>query len=190
VFFRKKNNTNHLSDAELIEQYQRTGDAYYAGELFQRYSHLVFGVSMKYLKNTEESRDAVMNIFEKLLKDLHKHKVVHFKSWLYAVARNHCLMYLRTQKGTTFFSTENTSEFMEIGYDWHPIEEPLPEKVFGKLDICLENLVEEQKKCVQLFFLQEKCYKEVSEITGYEVGKVKSYIQNGKRNLKLCMERN
>jgi RNA polymerase sigma-70 factor (ECF subfamily) len=58
------------------------------------------------------------------------------------------------------------------------------------LEKCIETLGDEQKQCVKLFYLQEKCYKEITESTGFDMNKVKSYIQNGKRNLKICMEKN
>jgi len=190
VFFRKQYIKVEFSDNELVDRYKNSGDTHYAGLLFQRYSHLVLGVCMKYLKNEEESRDAVMNIFEKLLSDLHKHKIDNFKSWLYMVSRNHCLMYLRSNKKLDIKYEEIETPFMENAYMLHPIDEKLPEESLTKLEICIEKLIEEQKKCVHLFYIEEKCYKEVSEQTGYDIGKVKSYIQNGKRNLKICMEHN
>jgi RNA polymerase sigma factor (sigma-70 family) len=188
VFFRKQHIKVDFSDAELIDRYKNSNDMYYAGELFQRYSHLVFGVCMKYLKNEEESRDAVMNIFEKLISDLKKHRIDNFKSWLHTVSRNHCLMYLRANKKSDLKYEDMENEFMEMNYTLHHTEEKVSEESYSKLDDCIEKLVEEQKMCVQLFYIEEKCYKEVAEQTGYDMNKVKSYIQNGKRNLKLCME--
>ncbi|HSZ26267.1 MAG TPA: sigma-70 family RNA polymerase sigma factor [Cytophagaceae bacterium] len=190
VFFRKQHIKANFSDEELIDRYKNSGDTYYAGELFQRYSHLVLGVCMKYLKNEEESRDAVMNIFEKLLSDLKKHKISNFKSWLHTVSRNHCLMYLRANKKMDILFQETETEFMEMNDTLHLTEEKVSEEALGKLEGCIEKLVEEQKRCVHLFYIEEKCYKEVSEQTGYDMNKVKSYIQNGKRNLKLCMDDN
>ncbi len=190
MFFRKQHKKVDFSDAELIDRYKNSNDMYYAGELFQRYSHLVFWVCMKYLKNEEESRDAVMNIFEKLISDLKKHRIDNFKSWLHTVSRNHCLMYLRANKKSDLNYEDTENEFMEMQYALHPIEEKVSEESYNKLDDCIEKLVEEQKMCVQLFYIEEKCYKEVAELTGYDMNKVKSYIQNGKRNLKLCMESN
>ena len=190
VFFRKQHIKADFSDTELIDRYKNSGDTYFAGELFQRYSHLVFGVCMKYLKNEDESRDAVMNIFEKLLTDLKRHKIENFKSWLHSVSRNHCLMYLRANKRFDLKYEETETEFMEMHYTLHHTEDKLPEESFSKLDDCIEKLADEQKQCVHLFYIEEKCYKEVAEQTGYDMNKVKSYIQNGKRNLKLCMESN
>ena len=190
MFFRKQHIKAELPDAELIDRYKNSGDTYFAGELFQRYSHLVFGVCMKYLKNEEESRDAVMNIFEKLLTDLKRHKIENFKSWLHTVSRNHCFMYLRSNNKFNLRYEETETEFMELNYTLHHTEEKIPEESYTKLDDCIDKLALEQKTCVQLFYIEEKCYKEVAERTGYDMSKVKSYIQNGKRNLKLCMESN
>lgn len=191
MFFKfKKKDHQQYSDLELISLYKSTGDLQYTGELFQRYSHLVFGVCMKYLKNEEESRDAVMNIFEKLMVDLRKHEILHFKSWLHTVARNHCLMFLRTRSKEGPNVEEHLEMFMESEYLLHlNTEEPLLETKLGDLEECMEKLAEGQKRCVELFFLEEKCYKEISELTRYSPNEVKSYIQNGKRNLKNCLSK-
>jgi RNA polymerase sigma-70 factor (ECF subfamily) len=175
-----------LSDAELIESYKRSGDLAVLGELYQRYMPLVFGACLKYLKDRDESRDAVMQIFEKLVQSLRDHEVIHFKSWLYVLTRNHCLMQLRSKKGKNF--EEISFGLMEKGLSEHPESEPPLEDDLSKLEKCIETLGSEQKHCVKLFFLQEKCYKEITVQTGYDLNQVKSYIQNGKRNLKLCME--
>lgn len=177
-----------LPDAELIQSYKRSGDLALLGTLYERYMSLVFGVCLKYLKNRDESRDAVMQIFEKLVQSLKDHEVAHFKSWLYVLARNYCLMQLRAQKGRIF--EEISPALMENDGPAHLDGEPSLEANLGKLEQCIETLGNEQKQCVKLFFLEEKCYKEITGATGFDLNQVKSYIQNGKRNLKLCMERN
>jgi RNA polymerase sigma-70 factor (ECF subfamily) len=149
---------------------------------------LVYGVCLKYLKNREDAKDAVMQIFEKLAASLLNHEVTYFKSWLYVSARNHCLMQLRSGKGK---STEEISPFlMETGPEMHPETGDNLEGNLVKLEKCIEKLVAEQQQCVRLFFLQERCYAEISTQTGFALNRVKSYIQNGKRNLKICMEQN
>lgn len=175
------------TDEELISLYKKTDDLEIVGVLYDRYTALTYGVCLKYLKDREESRDAVMNIFERLISTLKLHEIKTFKGWLYATARNHCLMQIRSRKGKTM---EDLSPFlMETGANGHQ-EDGLIEGDLGKLEKCLEGLANEQKECVRLFYLHQKCYKEITESTGYDLKKVKSYIQNGKRNLKICMERN
>lgn len=175
------------SDLELLEQYKSTADIDVLGALYSRYTGLVYGVCLKYLKDREESRDAVMQIFEKLVTTLRIHGVTNFKSWLYVTARNHCLMDLRARKGKYF---EEISEgIMENGPSTHPDEGSEMESNLSKLEDCIQKLVPEQQSCVSLFYLQQKCYKEIVALTGFDDNKVKSYIQNGKRNLKICMER-
>lgn len=181
-------NHSTLSDLELIAQYKDSGDLALVGVLYNRYMTLVFGVCMKYLKEREESRDMVMQIFEKLMVSLQEHEITHFKSWLYVTSRNHCLMMLRSKKNKV--ATELKDEVMENALLLHLSEEPEMETNLVKLEKCMEHLVLEQKHCVSLFYLQQKCYKEIVQLTGYDDNKVKSHIQNGKRNLKLCMERN
>lgn len=176
------------SDEALIALYKQTEDLAIVGVLYDRYTALTLGVCLKYLKDREESRDAVMQIFEKLIVTLREHDISIFKGWLYVTARNHCLMQLRSRKGKNF---EELSPFlMETGGNGHQEQGPELEGDLTKLEQCMETLANEQKQCVQLFYLEQKCYKEITETTGYDLNKVKSYIQNGKRNLKICMERN
>jgi RNA polymerase sigma-70 factor (ECF subfamily) len=189
MFRFSRKNIDNLSDEELLANYRQKGNIQVAGILFDRYVHLVFGVCLKYLKDREESKDAVMHIFEKILVELKTREVHHFKSWLYAVAKNFCLMELRKKRITLEISdlTENNGEFiMESSMEMNPLEEHLDD---NKLKKCLEALSIEQKQCIELFYYKEKCYKEISEITNYDIKKVKSYMQNGKRNLKNCMEK-
>ncbi len=174
------------TDSELLAVYRSTADIGALGDLYARYTSLVYGVCVKYLKDREESRDAVMQIFEKLVTTLREHEVVHFKSWLYVTARNHCLMQLRTRKGRYF--EEISPDLMENDVSLHPDDGPELEANLSKLEDCIRKLVPEQQMCVSLFYLQQKCYKEIVKVTGYDDNKVKSYIQNGKRNLKICME--
>jgi RNA polymerase sigma-70 factor (ECF subfamily) len=148
---------------------------------------LVYGVCLKYLKDSEASKDAVMQIFEELVQKLKIHEVDNFKSWLYTLARNYCLMQLRTPKNL------KTVEFNPgVMYSEEP--EHLNE-VFGKeeqlktLENCLKSLSGDQQQTVELFYLQDKCYNEIATITGLEWNKVRSLIQNGRRNLKICMEK-
>jgi RNA polymerase sigma-70 factor (ECF subfamily) len=195
MFFRKlfkKKPGNE--DADLIRQYKQTLDTAFAGELYDRYIHLVYGVCMKYLKNEEDSKDAVMQIFEKLLIELKSHEVANFKSWLHVMAKNHCLMWLRSAR----VRQEKTIITFEVKQDvenedmLHPVEGDETgslEENLQSLEKGIQELPVEQKRCIELFYLQQKCYKEITEITGYEQKKVKSYIQNGKRNLKIYLQK-
>jgi len=175
-------------DVTLLQLYKKSGDTSYVGELYSRYTSLVYGVCLKYLKDRDESKDAVMQIFERLLKSLLEHEVENFKSWLYTTTRNHCLMQLRSQKGKS--RVDISQQVMEKSFELHLEEEPALELNLSKLEKCVEELAHHQKQCVRLFFLEERCYKQISELTQLELNQVKSYIQNGKRNLKICIERN
>lgn len=178
----------NLSDEDLVGLYKKSEALEIVGELYNRYTALTFGVCLKYLKDREESRDAVMQIFEKLIISLKDHQISQFKGWLYVTARNFCLMQLRAKKGKNF---EEISPFlMETGPSGHLEQGPEIETNLSKLERCIDELGKEQKQCVQLFYIQQKCYKEITEFTGFDLNKVKSHIQNGKRNLKICMERN
>ena len=175
-------------DAALIAQYRSTGSLDVLGLLYNRYMHLVYGVCLSYFKDEEASKDAVMQIFEELVLKLRLHEVQNFKSWLHVLTRNHCLMVLRKQSKHDIVSIEDV--FVENAEFVHLDIEDAKEKQLTVMEKCMDTLPQEQKVSVDLFYLQEKCYKDVAEITGYDILKVKSYIQNGKRNLKICIEKN
>jgi RNA polymerase sigma-70 factor (ECF subfamily) len=181
-----------LSDAELVNEYRRLGDNTYIGVLFERYSLFLVAVSMKYLKDEDEARDAAMQVFEKLLNDLKKHEITHFKSWLYSVVKNHCLMQLRSEKAHLNHEKNIKYEMgkvVELNSFLHPDHNKEKEMQLQKMEEGMKTLNEKQRKCIELFYLQEKCYEEVAKETGYSMNEVKSHIQNGKRNLKIYLLR-
>ena len=187
-FIKNTSKTNTQDDLALIATYQQSGDLEVLGMLYNRYMHLVFGVCFNYFKDEEQSKDAVMQIFEELVVKLKIHQVQNFKSWLHVLSRNHCLMALRKSSKNPMVSLEDN--FVENDDFVHLDIDDAKETQLTVMEKCMETLPEEQRKSVDLFYLQEKCYKEVAEITGYDMLKVKSYIQNGKRNLKICIEKN
>lgn len=176
-----------LPDPDLILKYKEAGDSAIIGVLFERYTHLVLGVCMKYVKDEAKAEDLVMEIFEKLLTDLKSHSIGNFKGWLYVLTKNHCLMYLRKEQSQMQKDAELKKDmalFMESGSNLHLSRE----ETLSALEGCIEKLTEKQRISIELFFLQEKCYEEVSQIAGLTMNEVKSHVQNGKRNLKICME--
>lgn len=182
-FLRSRKNFQE-DDASVINSYKNTSDSFYLGILFDRYSHLVFAVSMNYLKNEEDSKDAVIHIFERLTIDLKKYEIRNFGYWIHRVTRNYCLRQL-SKKSFTVKLDEEISYFAT--------EEDPPEtfsaQYLSYLEEAIATLNEEQGKCVKLFYIEERSYKEIEYITGYNYEKVKSYIQNGKRNLKIYLLR-
>lgn len=158
------------------------------GELFQGHAEMVYYVCKRYLNDSERTKDAVTQIFEELINKVNQQEIQRFGSWLYVLSRNHCLMQLRAEKNRHHVSI---AEFVEFPLAVHPDgEAEEKQQQLTALAQCMERLPEKQRRSVDLFFLNEKCYKEVAEMTGYSLKEVKSYIQNGKRNLKLCMEAN
>jgi len=174
-------------DKELILQYKTSGNLDVLGELYQRYMELVYGVCLKYLREPEDAKDSVLNIFEELVTKLKKHEVENFKAWLYRLAKNHCLMKLRKHKAIT---VNIDMTFMQSGENIHLDGALEKEENFQQMQYCLSQLNIEQRKVIELFYLNNKCYKEISLLTGIEINKVRSFIQNGRRNLKICMEKN
>ncbi|OOQ59092.1 RNA polymerase sigma factor [Mucilaginibacter pedocola] len=186
-FFRKPVRPDDTADEELVSSYRLNADIGVLGKLYERHMPLVYGLCLKYLKDEEPARDAVMAIFEELVVKLKQHEVKQFRSWLYVLARNHCLMQLRADKK---LPTIGIDDFMEFTPVLHPDEnEGDKEEALQALARCMDKLTAPQKQSVNLFYIEEKCYKEIAEQTGYTLNEVKSYIQNGKRNLKLCLEK-
>ena len=178
------------SDDELIEEFTSTGDLEVLGELYSGYMHLVYGVCLKYLKDRDEAKDAVMQIFEKLIVEIPKQKIENFRSWLHVVTKNYCLMQLRSQKSIGEKYNEwviDPGNFMENKYDLHPIDKDEVDMETGLAD-CIERLKDEQKECIRQFYYESRCYSEIAKNLGMDEKKVKSHLQNGKRNLKLCLE--
>ena len=177
---------DHQEDIVLIRLYRSSHDVQYIGELYRRYAHLILGVCMKYLKNLADSEDAVMEIFEKLHLDLKKNEVEHPKSWLYMVAKNHCLMKLR-KAGLSVEFPEVMPHTPQYDDDFEDFENK--EKLIQLLENNMNHLKNEQRLCVELFYLKEKSYKEIVMQTGFSLNEIKSHIQNGKLNLKKMMSK-
>jgi RNA polymerase sigma-70 factor (ECF subfamily) len=179
------NRYDHISDQELLQKFYSDRNNQWLGIALQRYTLLLLGVCMKYLKNEEEAKDAVQQIFLKAITELGKYKVDYLKSWLYTVARNHCLMKLRDKN--RFIPVEDDTPIASPETDRTELANK--EITLSLLETSLEELNPEQKTCVTLFYLQKKSYQEIVTHTGYSLLQVKSHIQNGKRNLKILVEK-
>jgi RNA polymerase sigma-70 factor (ECF subfamily) len=186
VAFLKDIPGDSLTDSELVSLYKKTAELKVLGQLYQQYMDLVYGVCLKYFKESEKAKDAVMNIFEELILKLQKHDVENFKSWLYQVAKNHCLMQLRTPRNLR--TIELPESLMQSDDNVHLDGVMEKEENFQRLEYCLTTLSEDQQLAVRLFYIEGKCYNEIVELMGQEWSQVRSYIQNGRRNLKICME--
>ncbi len=178
------------SDDELLSTFASSGDLDVLGELYSRYMHLVYGVCLKYLKDRDESMDAVMHIFEKLIVEIPRQKIENFRSWLHVVTKNYCLMQLRSEKSREIKMQEWIKEsviFMENEPVLHPVDENVPEMDKMLMD-CIEKLKGEQRECIMMFYFDNKCYNDIAQVLVIEEKKVKSHLQNAKRNLKICLE--
>lgn len=174
----------HMSDNELIAAYKKTSDKQLVGELYKRYAHLVLGMCIQYFKDKDAAKDVVIQIFEKLFDELKKREVENFKAWLTFVVRNHCISEIRkmhTQKSREEEYHKDSISGQE------EVQDEVTEKKIVQLETAMNELNPFQKKCIELFYYRKMSYAQIVEITGYSVNEVKSYIQNGKRNLKLLM---
>ncbi|HEY6900849.1 MAG TPA: sigma-70 family RNA polymerase sigma factor [Puia sp.] len=183
----KKDPYHHITDQELLERWYSDHNNQWLGTLLQRYTLLLFGVCMKYIREEEEARDCVQQIFVKVITELSKYRVDYFKSWIYTIARNHCLMKLRDQHGRP----AELSDTMLAAWDEETGKNPHQEKEqhLQWMSQSLGELGKEQQVCVTLFYLEKKSYQDIASTTGFTLMQVKSYIQNGKRNLKLLMDK-
>ena len=177
-----------LTDAELLLMYQQEQQQQTLADLYLRYYDLVYGTCIKYLKDQEPAKDAVMNIYQELVEKAKNHTINNFKSWLYVVTKNHCLMQLRQNKKMQ--TADYDIEFMQSSDFLHLDGVLEKENQLKRLGNCMDKLNIDQKEAVNLFYLENKCYNEITNITGFEWNKVRSLIQNGRRNLKNCMEEN
>ncbi|MBE7172139.1 MAG: sigma-70 family RNA polymerase sigma factor [Williamsia sp.] len=179
-----------FTDAELLNNFYQEHDNKWLGLLLERYTLLLLGVCMKYLKNEEEAKDSVQQIFLKAITELHKYRVEYFKSWIYMVAKNHCLMKLRDRKGKiTADLSENAANVAPESQQDEKLQLLEKEKRLELMGSALQELGNEQKRCVTLFYLEKQSYQEIAQNTGYSILKVKSYIQNGKRNLRIMLDK-
>lgn len=178
---------NGSTDEDLVAEYKNTGDLKILSDLYQRYMELLFGVCLKYFKDEEDAKDAVLNIYEELITKLRKYEVLSFRSWVYQVARNHCLMKLRSDK--KFVKAQMDVSLMQNEDTVHLNGVMEKEEHFMHLNYCMQQLAPAQQQMVSLFYLEGKCYNQISESTGIEWNQVRSYIQNGRRNMKLCMDK-
>ena len=176
----------HITDHELLEEFYATRNNELLGILLPRYTLLLLGVCMKYLKNEDEAKDSVQQVFLKAITELQKYKVEYFKSWIYMVAKNHCLMILRDRHGKIPGELNDRMAVQTVETD--KTDFILRDITLELMNDSLKELNEEQQQCVTLFYLQKKSYQEIAAQTGFTLMQVKSYIQNGKRNLKLLIE--
>lgn len=181
------------TEAELLARYRQHGDVQDLGRLYEPYFALVYGVCLRYLRDADDAQDAVMQIFEKLVVDLRRHEVQNFSSWLHTTARNYCLMELRRRKsgpdtvefglpGAAGVESEAALHLVSDDDDDFPTEEHLQQ-----LEAALARLPPEQQRCLDLFYRQQQSYQEIAAATGYDLKQVKSFLQNGKRNLKISL---
>lgn len=187
MLFRR--NISKLTDEELLAEYKTSGDTEYFGTLYNRYTPLLYGVCLKYLGNADKAHDAVMQLFEHLLPKISNYEIGVFRTWLHSVARNHCLQILR--KESREIVVDFTADIMESDDILHLLseDESADSERIEALKRCMEKLPEEQRVSITGFFMEDLSYADIAEKTGYTLSRVKSYIQNGKRNLKICIER-
>jgi len=184
---------SELAEGELIKKYKESHDIEIPGILFQEYTHIVFGICMKYLSDEDQSKDAVMHIYESVVKDLKIYEVDNFKNWLYKVSKNHCLKIIRRdkqdQRHSEYVKSKSSIDIMEFETTMSQMLDGIEEKKIEYLKEAVEKLKEEQRKCIELFYFEDKSYLDIVDITGYPLSKVKSYVQNGKRNLLIKLRK-
>ena len=177
----------HITDQELLERFYAGHDNQWLGILLERYTLLLLGVCMKYLKDEEQARDSVQQIFLKAITELHKYRVDYFKSWIYMVAKNHCLMQLRDKPGKNTVEVKDNIPAEAIEGDKETLI--LNERTYEYMNEALKELNADQQLCVTLFYMEKKSYQQIAAQTGYNMMQVKSYIQNGKRNMRILIEK-
>ncbi len=185
--FKKK---EYSSDEELLKHYKQSGNKDLFADLFKKHVSVVYGTCLFYLQDKDEAQDATMQLFEKLMLDINNREIDNFKGWLSFVVRNHCISIIRKNKS----QSKNIKSYYEFEYEDanYVTEEKIntvsDDVMLENMEQCLPKLKENQRLCVELFYLNDKSYQDIANQTGFTLNEVKSYIQNGKRNLKLLLE--
>lgn len=189
MLFFKRHRAEELSDDELLVKLKETGDSSHFEQLYERYIPMIYGLCLKYLQNPEKSQDAVMDIYENISPKIGNYEIAIFKNWLYSVVKNHCFHILREDKKTIVVDFD--SNLMESDSVLTLLnDEANRDEKEEALNKCIEQLPDPQRISVIKFFFEDKSYADIVDETGYHLKSVKSYIQNGKRNLKICIEKN
>ncbi|MDR2954814.1 MAG: sigma-70 family RNA polymerase sigma factor [Prevotella sp.] len=186
IFFSRNKEKEH-TDEELLELFKKTGKGEYFQELYERYIPLIYGLCLKYLQKAEQSQDAVIDIYENLSQKIQDYEIKVFKNWLYSVVKNHCYHILKENKREIIVNFD--SQLMESDETLTLFSETRDEEKENALNQCIEKLPEPQRISIEKFFYENKSYAEIVDETGFQLKSVKSYIQNGKRNLKICIEK-
>lgn len=185
--FKKK---EYNSDEELLQHYKKSGNKEVFADLFKKHVSVVYGTCLFYLQDKDEAQDATMQLFEKLMLDINNREINNFKGWLSFVVRNHCISLIRKNKS----QTKHIKEYYEFEYEAPSYEEEekiqaiSDETMLENMRLCLPKLKENQRICVELFYLKNKSYQDIADETSFTLNEIKSYIQNGKRNLKLLLD--
>jgi RNA polymerase sigma-70 factor (ECF subfamily) len=185
--FKKK---EYSSDEELLKHYKQSGNKDLFADLFKKHVSVVYGTCLFYLQDKDEAQDATMQLFEKLMLDINNREMDNFKGWLSFVVRNHCISIIRKNKS----QSKNIKSYYEFEYEDanYETEEKInavsDDVMLENMKQCLPKLKENQRLCVELYYLNNKSYQDIANQTGFTLNEIKSYIQNGKRNLKLLLE--
>jgi RNA polymerase sigma-70 factor, ECF subfamily len=182
---KNSNKIQNLSDEELLLLYQKSGESVYFGELYKRYIPKTYGLCLKYLGESEAAKDAVMEIYQLLISKIRLYEIDHLNAWLYSVSKNYCLQTLRKEKQAIFVKIEDAN--VESDDFFTQTDKPQTPEELAALEYCLTTLSDEQQTAIKLFYYEKKSYADIADMTNYSLSKVKSYIQNGKRNLKSCI---
>jgi len=176
-----------LEDDVLVKVYKTSANQEALAVFYQRYAGLIYGTCMKYLKDVEKAADASADIYTELVEKLLKYEVDQPKAWLYMLTKNHCLQKLRKEKNHS--ESSFSEEFMQSPDDFNLEDMQQKETQLDRMHDCIEQLKLEQKQAITMFYLEKKCYQDIAQITGHAWNQVRSLIQNGRRNLKICLEK-
>lgn len=181
-------NVTDVTDDQILNLFKQSGKSSHIGVLFKKYSHSVLGLCLHYLKDTSKAEDAVMDVFEFVLQNVNKYEIEGFKPWLMSVTRNHCLKKLtRSMKKEREIFDKNIEIPALENMESVEVKDHTNDKMLNKLELALDGLKPHQRECITLFYLNSYSYEEISSICGYSLKEVKSYIQNGKVNLKKSL---
>jgi len=185
----------NIDDSEKVERALQ-GDQQAYTELLGKYRGAIFNLVFKMVKNKEEAEDLVQETFVKAFSALPSFdERFAFSTWLFKIATNNCIDYLRKKKLKTFSIDKPTeSKEGEIKQSFEDVKSPDPEATTiekektSLIELAIESLPLKYRDAIILRHKEDKSYEEISEILNLPIGTVKARIFRAREKLKQYLK--
>ena len=186
----KKNKKNLDDDFDAIRRVL-DGDQYAFGILQKKYTRIISSLIRRMVKNEDDIDDLTQETFIKAYNALSTfHFGYSFSSWLYRIASNNCIDFLRKKKFTTvslnktFQNSESDDEPWEIeDTSYLPDIDMLSEERKKAIFEAIESLPEEYNKIIKLRHEEELDYLQIANSLNLPLGTVKAHLFRARKML-------